>query len=65
MLLVWLLFSLIAALMSYLITYEEYRRHFPERRRAVAESVRTASVTLFFFLLLGVVLSPVLIRLAR
>jgi hypothetical protein len=60
-----LLFSLIAALMAYLITYEEYRRHFPERRRAVLESLKTAAVTLLFFLVAGAVIFPFLARLAR
>jgi hypothetical protein len=62
---IWLLFSLIAALMAYLITYEEYRRHFPERRRAVLESLKTAAVTLLFFLVAGAVIFPFLARLAR
>jgi len=57
---IWLLFSLIAALMAYLITYEEYRRHFPERRRAVLESLKTAAVTLLFFLVAGAVIFPFL-----
>lgn len=61
----WVLFSLIAAAMAYLITYEEYRRHFPDRRRAISESVQTAAVTLLFFLIVGAVLSPFLARLAR
>jgi len=64
-LLLWLPFSLIAALMSYLITYEEYRRHFPDRRRAVLEAARMAAVTLLFFLVAGIVVSPLLARLAR
>jgi len=64
-LVLWLPFSLIAAVMSYVITYEEYRRHFPDRRRAVVESARMAAVTLLFFLLAGLVASPFLARMAR
>jgi hypothetical protein len=65
LLFLWVLFSLIAAAMAYLITYDEYRHHFPERRRAVSEAIRTAAVTLLFFLTVGVVLSPLLLRLTR
>lgn len=64
-LVLWLPFSLLAALMAYLITYDEYRRHFPDRRRAVLEAARTAAVTLLFFLFAGLVVSPFLARLAR
>ena len=64
-LVLWLPFSLLAALMAYLITYDEYRRHFPDRRRAILEAARTAAVTLLFFLLAGVLLSPLLTHLAR
>ncbi len=64
-LVLWLPFSLLAAVMAYLITYEEYRRHFPDRRRAILESVKTAAVTLTFFLVAGAALSPLLARLAR
>lgn len=61
----WLLFSPIAAVLAYLITFDEYRKHFPDRRRAVRESLRSAGVTLLFFLVLGAVLSPLLARLGR
>ena len=64
-LVLWVPFSVLAAVMAYLITYEEYRRHFPDRRRAISESVQTAAVTLLFFLIVGAVLSPFLARLAR
>lgn len=65
LLFLWVLFSLIAAAMAYLITYDEYRHHFHERRRVVSEAVRTATVTLLFFLTVGAVLSPFLLRLTR
>jgi ABC-type spermidine/putrescine transport system permease subunit I len=64
-LVLWLPFSLLAAVMAYLITYEEYRRHFPERRRAVLESLRMAAMTLLFFLVAGLAVSPLLARLGR
>ena len=49
----WALFCPIAAAMAYLITYEEYRRHFPDRRRAVREGLVAAGFTLAVFVLLG------------
>jgi hypothetical protein len=59
-LVLWVPFSVLAAVMAYLITYEEYRRHFPDRRRAVVKSAKTAAVTLIFFLLAGLAVSPLL-----
>lgn len=47
--------------MAYLITYEEFRRHFPHRSRVISGSVRIASVTLLFFLMVRAVLSPILV----
>lgn len=52
-LLLWLIFSPIAALMAYLITYEEYRHHFPDARQAARHSLPTGILTLVVFLLLG------------
>ena len=56
----WLIFSPIAGFMAYLITYEEYRRHFPERGRAIRESLRTAVATLLIFLVLGLIVTALL-----
>ncbi|HNS04687.1 MAG TPA: hypothetical protein PK266_08050 [Candidatus Saccharicenans sp.] len=49
-----LIFSPVAALSAYLITYAEYRRHFPEDlRRARKISVEFAlSAFIFFFILI-------------
>jgi hypothetical protein len=56
----WALFCPIAAAMAYLITYEEYRRHFPDRRRAIREGMATAAFTLVVFALLGGIVSVIL-----
>ena len=61
----WVIFSAIAAFMAYLITYEEYRRHFPERSRAVRESLRTAFATLLIFLVLGLLVTSLIPRITR
>lgn len=65
LLFLWVLFSLIAAAMAYLITYDEYRHHFPERSRVVQESMRTALATLLIFLVLGVFVTALLPRITR
>ncbi|MDD8020902.1 MAG: hypothetical protein PHU81_06940 [Acidobacteriota bacterium] len=45
-----LIFSPVAALSAYLITYGEYRRHFPEdRRRARRLSLEFALAAFIFF----------------
>ena len=59
------LLSPLAAIMAFVITYEEYRRHFPERRRVIRAALETAVVTLVFFLLLSLGSSFLLGRFAR
>jgi ABC-type enterochelin transport system permease subunit len=54
-LLIGLIFSPIAALMAFLITYEEYRHHFPDRAPAVRHATHMAVLTLIAFLVLGVI----------
>lgn len=44
-----LIFSPIAAAMAFLNTYQEYRRHFPERRKALKVATETAIVTFVLF----------------
>ena len=48
--------------MAFLITYEEYRHHFPLGHRALREALVAASVTMAVFLALGVVAALVLGR---
>lgn len=61
----WAIFCPIAAGMAFIITFEEYRRHFPDRRRAIQEGLRAALVTLGIFGVLGVVVAFVLPRVIR
>jgi hypothetical protein len=44
-----LIFGSIAGLMANLITYEEYKKHFPGGHRAKLESLKTALVAFLFF----------------
>lgn len=64
-LVVWLLFSPVAGLMAYIITFNEYRHHFVEPRRARRVSLHMALVTMGFFLLTGAVVAVVLPRLLQ
>ena len=61
-LVLWLVFSPIAALMAGLITFAEYSHHYTERGPALREALRTAVSTLALFLLLGLVISFILTR---
>ncbi len=54
-LLVGLIFSPLAAVMAFLITYEEYRHHFPDRAPALWHATQMALVTLVAFLALSVI----------
>ena len=60
--LLWLVFSPIAALMAFLITYGEFSHHYPDRRPVFREALRTAVFTLTVFLLLGLIVSLILPR---
>jgi len=48
--------SLIASIMAYVITYEEYADHFAERKRTAREAFSTALVTFVFFAVLSLIL---------
>jgi hypothetical protein len=50
-----LILSPLAGLMAFLITYEEYRRHFPDRRRAIRASLEVGVTTFLMFLVLSVI----------
>jgi hypothetical protein len=51
--LLWGVFCPIAGAMAYLITFEESRRHFPDRRRARREAFLAALVAVGVFAILG------------
>jgi hypothetical protein len=55
-----LIFGSLAALIAFLITYQEYRKHKFEGWRLWKEALRTAAFTLAFFLGLCVLLAYVL-----
>jgi len=46
--------------MAFLITYEEYVHHYPDKRKALKTALKTAIFTLVFFLVLGLLLAIIL-----
>jgi hypothetical protein len=58
----WLVFSPIAALMAFLITYGEYSHHYADRGPVLREALRTGLFTLTVFLVLGLIVSFILPR---
>jgi hypothetical protein len=46
--------------MAFLITYNEYAKHYREKRKAVLAALQTALVTFFFFCTLSLVAGLVL-----
>ncbi len=44
-------FSILAALMAFLISYEEYKKHFLDKRKPVIISLQSAGVIFLFFLI--------------
>ena len=63
--LVWLMFCPFAGAMAYLITFEEYRRHFPDTRRARREALRAAIFAFGVFAVLGGITALVMPWIAR
>ncbi|MBX6771360.1 MAG: hypothetical protein IRY83_06520 [Chloroflexi bacterium] len=47
--LIGLLFSPLAGLMAFLITYQEYSRHFPDRSVAIRRALEAGIVAAIFF----------------
>ncbi|MBI2908770.1 MAG: hypothetical protein HYX92_14100 [Chloroflexi bacterium] len=45
-----LFFSPLAAAMAFLTTYHQYRRHFPEGRKALKAALETAVATFIVFM---------------
>jgi hypothetical protein len=52
--------SLLGAAMAFLITYEEYAHHYPNKREVLKKALEAAVFTLVFFLALGLLLAIML-----
>jgi len=46
-----LIFGILAAASAYLITYQEYVNHFPDKSKPRRMAIKTASVVFLFFVL--------------
>ena len=57
------IFGVLAASAAYLITYQEYIRHFPDRARPRKMALRMALVTFLFFVISILVIWIIFIRL--
>ncbi|NOZ12995.1 MAG: hypothetical protein GXO69_05025 [Acidobacteria bacterium] len=67
-LLLWLIsvvFGCLGAIMGYIITYSEYTRHFPDKRKVRKMAMQTAGVVFFLFAGLGAVLALILPQLMK
>jgi purine-cytosine permease-like protein len=52
--------SLLAAAAAFVITYEEYVHHYPDKREVLKKALEAAIFTLVFFLALGLLLAIML-----
>jgi hypothetical protein len=50
-------FGAIAAVMAFIITYEEYRHHYKDLKTPIRHGVETALVTFLFFVVMSLLLS--------
>ncbi|HTP78883.1 MAG TPA: hypothetical protein VMM57_00615 [Bacteroidota bacterium] len=53
-------FGILASLMTYVITQNEYEKHFEDKNRAAMESLQSAWATFLFFAALTLVSSAIL-----
>ncbi len=49
--------SIIAAVMAFIITYEEYRHHYPDKRMAIKHGVETAVITMLALIVIVLIFS--------
>jgi nitric oxide reductase large subunit len=55
-LLIGAVFSILAAVCSFLITYGEYLKHYPDKKRPLKLALKMAVASFFFFMLMVIVL---------
>lgn len=60
-----LVFSLVAALMAFLVTYGEYSRHFMSKSRALKISFETAFIVLIVFAIIAVIMGVLFPKMLR
>lgn len=55
-------FGLVAGTAAFLITHDEYSRHFPDRKRVLRSAFAAGCVAFLFFLTMGLLLYPLLMK---
>ena len=55
-----MIFSILAAIIAFLITYQEYAHHYPDKRDVLKAALRTGGFTFTFFFALGLLLAMTL-----
>ena len=60
-----LIFSPIAAIMAFIISYEEYKRHYTDKKKPFQLSLGTAIATFVFFMLVSFFAGLLLNRIIR
>jgi RsiW-degrading membrane proteinase PrsW (M82 family) len=55
------IFSTLAALCAFIITYGEYLKHYPDRKKPLKMAIRTALAAFLFFMLLSSVIAVIII----
>jgi len=61
-LLIGLVFSPIAGVMAFLITYHEYQRHYTDKQRPLRIALEAAVFTFSFFMIISAVIGFILTR---
>ena len=61
-LLIGLVFSPIAGIMSFLITYKEYEHHYPGKKEPLRLALEAAIITFAFFMIISAVIGLFLTR---
>jgi hypothetical protein len=60
-----LIFSPLAGLMAFVITYEEYQHHYPDRRRVMRASAEAGVTTFVVFLLLSLIVGMLVAKVGQ
>jgi len=57
-----LILSPLAALMAFLITFEEYKHHYPDNSVPLKTALEVAVVTFLFFFIVSILIGSILVR---
>ena len=60
LLLIGVVFGVVAGLMTYIISYNELTKHFADKRIPIRTSLKSAFVSLIFFIVLGTIIGLII-----